>query len=238
MNSSAACRAASCCAFFVGLVFSPLASAHKDDYLGDTFVFVTLDRGEAEAEYWIDWRSEPRGLLHTVGFEYGMTDRFMVDFSARFAQPSSDADHFETEFAEMRYRFGDEGERPVDLAASIEFANERNDARSTHRLLEPRLVLSRDFSGWNVTVNLVETLVLDDSRRSALEGAAAIRSPSFGAWNFGLELQRERALENSTVLLPQLWYRVRANTYVKAGAGYDVVGEHNHFIRVAVETEF
>jgi hypothetical protein len=238
MNTSTAYRAATCCAFLASLVFSPKASAHKDDYLGDTFVFVTLDRGEAEAEYWIDWRSQPRGMLHTVGLEYGVTDQFMLDFSARYAQPSSGADHFETEFAELRYRFGDEGERPVDVAASIEVANERNDAGSMHRLLEPRLVLSRDFSGWNATVNLVETIVLDESRRSVLEGAAAIRSRNFGAWNFGLELQRERAFENSTVLLPQLWYRVGANTYVKAGAGYNLAGEHNHFIRVAVETEF
>jgi hypothetical protein len=109
MNSSTACRAAICCAFFAGLVFSLVASAHKDDYLGDTFVFVTLDRGEAEPEYWIDWRSDPRGLLHTAGLEYGVTDRFMLDISARFAQPFSGADHFETEFTELRCRFGDEG---------------------------------------------------------------------------------------------------------------------------------
>ena len=217
---------------------STAVSAHKDDYLGDTFVFVTLDRGEAEAEYWIDWRSDPKGLLHTAGLEYGVTDRLMVDFSARFAQPTAGADRFQTEFAEMRYRFGDEGERPVDVAASIEVAHERSDAGSAHTLLEPRLVLSRDFSGWNATVNLVETLVLDDSRRSALEGAAGIRSPNFGAWNFGLELQRERALENSTLLLPQLWYRVGMDTFVKAGAGYNLAGEHNRFIRVAIETEF
>lgn len=239
MNHSVACRVALLLPLLLSAVaHSPIARAHKDDYLGDTFVFVTLGRGEAEAEYWIDWRSDPKGFLHTAGFEYGLTDHFMFDVSARYAAPISGADHIETEFAELRYRFGDEGDRPIDVAASVELEIERSDPRSTHRLLEPRLVLSRDFSGWNATVNLVETVVLDDSHRSALEGAAGIRSPNFGAWNFGLELQRERALESSTLLLPQLWYRLGAETYLKAGAGYNLAGEHNHFVRVAIETEF
>lgn len=29
--------------------------AHKDDYLNETFVYRTLDRGELELEYWFDY---------------------------------------------------------------------------------------------------------------------------------------------------------------------------------------
>jgi hypothetical protein len=226
------------CILLLGFAQWQNACAHKDDYLGDTFVFVTLDHGEAEAEYWVDWRSDPKGFLHTAGFEYGVTDHFMLDVSARYAAPISGPDRFETEFGELRYRFGDEGEHLVDVAASLEWENDRGTPGSTHRLLEPRLVLSKDFSDWNATVNLVETIVLARSSRSALEGAAGIRSPNFGAWNFGVELQRERALETATRLLPQLWYRLSQATYIKAGLGYNLAGEHNHFVRVAIETEF
>ena len=238
MASSHFCRRLLVGSLIVGVVQSHCAHAHKDDYLGDTFVFVTLDRGEAEAEYWIDWRSDPRGFLHTVGFEYGVTEHFMLDFSARYAAPISASNRLETEFAEMRYRFGDEGDRPVDIAASVELENDRSDPADTHHLLEPRLVLSRDFLGWNATFNLVDALVLDESRRSAFEEAVGIRSPDFGRWNFGLEIQRERALEKSTRVLPQTWCRLSENTYIKAGAGYNISGEKNHFLRIAIETEF
>jgi hypothetical protein len=238
MSSPIARHLASLCILLLAFVHVKNADAHKDDYLGDTFVFVTLDHGEAEAEYWVDWRSDPRGFLHTAGFEYGVTDHFMLDVSARYAAPTSGPDRFETEFGELRYRFGDEGERLIDMAASLEWENDRSTPGSTHRLLEPRLVLSKDFSDWNATVNLVETIVLDDSSRSALEGAAGIRSPNFGRWNFGVELQQERALESATRILPQLWYRLNADTYIKAGLGYDLAGEHDHFVRVAIETEF
>ncbi len=33
--------------------------AHKDDYLGVTFVFVTLDARELELEYWLDAQVDP-----------------------------------------------------------------------------------------------------------------------------------------------------------------------------------
>ena len=238
MALSHLCRRLLALSLLVGVVQSPRAYAHKDDYLGDTFVFVTLDRGEAEAEYWVDWRSDPRGFLHTVGFEYGVTEHFMLDFSTRYAAPISLSSRLETGFAEMRYRFGDEGERPVDIAASVELENDHSNPATMHHLLEPRLVLSRDFHGWNSTFNLVDTLVLDQSWRSAIEGAVGIRSPNFGRWNFGLEIQRERALENSTRVLPQFWCRLSESTYVKAGAGYSISGEKNHFLRIAIETEF
>ena len=238
MISSRFCRSLLLSLSFVTAVRSPCAYAHKDDYLGDTFVFVTLDRGEVEAEYWVDWRSDPRGFLHTAGLEYGVTDHFMLDLSARYAAPIDGADRFETEFVEMRYRFGNEGERPVDIAASVELENDRSDSATTHHLLEPRLVLSRDFLGWNATINFVDAIVLDESRRSAFEEAAGIRSPDFGRWNFGLEIQRERALERSTRILPQLWCRLSTDTYIKAGAGYSVSGANDHFLRVAIETEF
>ena len=62
MNYRIAGRAASLCMLLATIAHSPIALAHKDDYLGDTFVFITLDRGEAEVEYWVDWRSDQKGF--------------------------------------------------------------------------------------------------------------------------------------------------------------------------------
>lgn len=213
--------------------------AHKDDYLGNTFVFVTLERRELELEYWIDARFDPLGGLHTLGAEYGLTDHLMVDVSGRWFQRSGGPFALEQAFLEMRYRFGEENQHLVDTAASVEYQIKRSPENGvTHRLIEPRLVLSRDLHEWNITVNLFYSYVLDDPHRSAFEAAAGIRTPNFGRWNAGVELRRELALENETLVIPQTWYRISEHVYAKAGFGKNFAGEKGRFARIAIEIEF
>ena len=78
----------------------------------------------------------------------------------------------------------------------------------------------------------------DQPRRSAFEAAAGVRSPQLGRWNAGVELRRETALDNETFVIPQVWYRLRPNAYLKAGAGKNFAGEKDTFARVAIEIEF
>lgn len=212
--------------------------AHKDDYLGDTFVFVTLDARELEVEYWLDAQDDPRGLRHTTGMEYGITNHLMADVSARWLQRAGGPFAFSQGFVELRYRFGEEGRRAVDPAASIEYEVRRDPEGRRRRLLEPRLVLSRDFAGWNLTTNFSYSIVLDDPGRSSIGAAAGIRSPAFGRWSTGLELRREIALENETLVIPQVWYRISPEAYIKAGGGRNFAGEKGSFVRIAFEVEF
>jgi len=212
--------------------------AHKDDYLGDTFVFVTLDARELELEYWLDAQDGPRGLLHTLGVEYGVTNHLMADVSVRWLQRSGGPFALSQGFLELRHRFGEEGRHVVDPAVSLEYEVRRDSDGQRRELLEPRVVLSRDFAGWNVTVNLFYVIVVGARSRSAFEGAAGIRSPAFGPWSAGVEFRREVALENESVVIPQVWYRVTPEAYLKAGGGKNFAGEKNSFFRVAFEIEF
>jgi hypothetical protein len=215
-----------------------LLLAHKDDYLGDTFVFVTLDGRELELEYWLDAQDGPRGLLHTVGVEYGVTNHLMADVSVRWLQRSGGPLAFSSGFLELRHRFGEEGQHAVDPAVSLEYEVRRDPDGRRRQLLEPRVVLSRDFAGWNATVNLFYVIVIGERDRSAFEGAAGIRSPAFGPWSAGVEFRREVALENESVVIPQVWYRLSPEAYLKAGGGKNFAGEKNAFFRVAFEIEF
>jgi hypothetical protein len=212
--------------------------AHKDDYLGDTFVFVTLDARELELEYWLDAQDEPRGLLHTLGVEHGLTSHLMADASARWLQRSGGPFAFSQGFLELRYRFGEEGHHVVDPAVSLEYEVRRDPEGRRRRLIEPRLVLSRDFAGWNATVNLFYVIVVGERNRSTFEGSAGVRSPAFGPWSAGVEFRREVALENESVVIPQVWYRLSPEAYLKAGGGKNLAGEKNAFLRVAFEFEF
>lgn len=48
----------------------------------------------------------------------------------------------------------------------------------------------------------------------------------------------ENALENESVVIPQVWYRLSPEAYIKAGGGKNFAGEKNMFFRVAFEVEF
>jgi len=83
-----------------------VAKAHKDDYLTDTFVFVTLDRNELEIEYFLDGFFSPRALGHRLGVEHGLSDHLMGDVAMSWIQYSGGPAVFHEGFLELRYRFG------------------------------------------------------------------------------------------------------------------------------------
>ncbi|HSB63660.1 MAG TPA: hypothetical protein VLJ18_05810 [Thermoanaerobaculia bacterium] len=216
-----------------------VAEAHKDDYLTDTFVFVTLDRNELEIEYFLDGQFSPRALGHRLGVEYGFSDHLMGDVAMSWMQNSGGPTAFSGGFVELRYRFGEESQHLLDRAASIEYRVERDPADGeTRHLLEPRLVLNKDFGDYNVTLNLAYAIDLEKPGESAPEIALGFRSPAFGPFRAGLELRRELATENVFSVVPQAWVRFSDDAYVKVGFGKNLAASRESFVRVALEMEF
>ena len=215
------------------------AKAHKDDYLSDTFVFVTLDRNEIEIEYFLDGHFSPRALGHRLGVEYGFSDHLMGDVAASWRQYSGGPSVFSEGFLEVRYRFGEENQHALDPAASVEYRVERDQADGeTRHLLEPRLVLNKDFGDYNITLNLAYAIDLDKPGESAPEIALGFRSSAFGPFRAGLELRRELATENVFDVIPQAWVRFSNDAYVKIGVGKNLAAGRESFVRVALEMEF
>ena len=213
--------------------------AHKDDYLADTFVYVTLDGGELELEYFLDGHFDPRALGHHFGAEYGFTNHLMGDVAARWLQNSGGPTFFHEGFVEVRYRFGEENQYIVDPAVSLEYHFEKDpDTAQPHHLLEPRLVLSKDFGGCNLTLNVSYAVDLDTPKASAPEFAVGFRSPAFGPFQAGLELRRELVTENATNLIPQVWMHLSEDAYLKLGVAKNLAGGHESFVRLALEVEF
>lgn len=223
----------------LALLSPSAAKAHKDDYLTDTFVFVTLDRNELEIEYFLDGDFSPRALGHRLGAEYGFSDHLMGDVAMSWMQYSGGPAVFHEGFLELRYRFGEENQHLLDPAMSVEFRVERNRAGGeTRHLLEPRLVLSKDIGDYNVTLNLAYAIDLVTPGESAPEIAMGFRSPAVGPFRAGLELRRELATENVFSVIPQAWVRFSNDAYVKIGVGKNLAAGKESFVRVAVEIEF
>lgn len=215
------------------------ASAHRDDYLNETLVYLTLGQDELEAEYWFDrgWGLEDEGSFsrHNVALEWGITDHWMVD--GRATAVSDDATTFDSARLETRYRFSEEGARPVDIAASFEVNTERELDGSTTVGIEPRLIVSKDFGErLNFTANFSEEIPLD-SGSTAFLVALGGRINWTELVRVGSELQYNLD-EHSGSVIPQLWLTFPRDVTLKMGYSLGVDQEPADFARIALEIEF
>ena len=106
-----------------------------EDYIDETLVYATLERGAVEPGYWFDIGRDDSGqfMRHNVVLEYGITDHWMVDGRATGIDERRDGFHFDSSRLETRYRFFDEGMLPVDIAASGEINSNRDQDRPSNR---------------------------------------------------------------------------------------------------------
>ena len=224
-------------AFLLLLLFSASASAHREDYIDETLVFATLNRGEIESQYWFDVGSEDSDDLftrHHIVLEYGITDRWMID--GRVSGLDEDGFHLDSSRLETRYRFFDEGTLPIDIAVSGE-VNTNRDAQG-HQIVgvEPRLILSKNFGKLNLTTNLAEEFPF--TRHSpSLEVRGGWQYDAAKFFRFGSELRYDTE-ERSVAVIPQIWLVFPHEVSFKVGYFYDFSGAHERFVRVALVKGF
>lgn len=215
------------------------ASAHRDDYIDETLVYLTLEQNELEAEYWFDrgWRPEDHNdfTRHNAAIEWGITDHWMVD--GRVTAVSDGGTGFDSARLESRYRFFDEGVAPIDMAASFEVNSERGSDGATTFGIEPRVILSKDFGETlNFTANLSEEIPIDSGTPEFLVAFGTrynwtelVRVGSEFQYNFD---------EHSGSVIPQLWLAFPRDVTVKFGYSIGIDKEPDDFARVALEVGF
>jgi len=226
--------------------------AHRDDYINETFVFQTLGEREFESEFWLDYAPAkddlPSSRTYAAAFEYGVTKHWMVDGFAGWLDEAGEGFALQRLRTETRMRFGEEGDRPVDLAASfeVEYERQKDPAAGTEieksLLLTPRLVMSRDLPHEiNVTLNLDLTRELRDhgEDRWTPGVALAARYPREAFLRYGIEAREEFGEERDALLVPQVWLSFPHEATLKFGAGIDLAGAHRQgFLRTVFEVEF
>lgn len=214
------------------------ASAHRDDYIDETLVFLTLERSELEAEYWFDrgWRPGGDGgfTRHNTALEWGITDRWMVD--GRVTAIVDRGTGWDAARLESRYRFLDEGALPIDVAVSFEINSERESDRSRTTGIEPRVILSKDFGAQlNITANVSEEIPLDAGTPMSLVALGGrfnlsriVRLGSECQYNFD---------DHTGSVIPQLWLAFPRDVTVKFGYSIGLDRNTHDFARVALEVE-
>jgi hypothetical protein len=220
------------------LLVPSLAQAHRDDYLDETFVYVTLGRHEFELEAWAEAR---RGTDHrtagwyTGAFEYGITSHWMADGAVQFLHQDEGL-QFGRVRLETRARFAEEGVWPVDVAASAEYEHETQASTGieTEDVLTPRLVLSRDLSpDLNTTLNLDLPVKLTGEREITFAYALGVRYPAETTVRVGTELKGDPSAHTATVF-PQAWFALPHELTLKFGTGIGLTSRTDLWVVRAV----
>jgi hypothetical protein len=219
------------------------ALAHRDDYIDETFVYQTLDRGEFELEAWAEARVAPDHTSHdwyTTAFEFGVTSRWTLDGAAQALGHDRGLSFGRLRF-ETRYRFADEGTWPLDLAASVEYEHESRAATGgdVEDVLTPRLVISRDIvPELNTTLNLDLPIRLSGGSDVGFSYALGLRYPGGGLVRGGVELKQQPSERTATVF-PQIWFALPDEFTIKIGSGFGLTSETDRFVgRLVFEKEF
>jgi len=217
------------------------ARAHRDDYLDETSVFLTLGQDEVETEYWLDYgfdrEASAHFFRHHAAVEWGITDHWMVDGRVTLKKVVHAGTIFDGGRLETRYRFGEENEHFLDLAVSTELNWERNEDGDLVGGLEPRLILSKDFhEKLNFTLNLSEEFPFDSGKPAFLL-YGGIRYNWTHLVRVGVEWHHDSGAGEGSVI-PQVWFALPRGVTIKAGYSAGYAANQEDFTRLALEAEF
>jgi hypothetical protein len=220
------------------LLTSFSAFAHREDYIDETLVFQTVEKGAIEPEYWFDIGHRPDSDFnrHNLALEYGITDHLMIDGRLTVDNPDNARANLNSARLETRFRFTEEGDRPVDVTFSAEMNTRRLENGQYQYGLEPRLVLSKDFAKINFTLNVAEELPVNRGA-PGVELASGARYDVTKLFRFGSELKYD-VHERGGAVIPQIWLAFPRDITFKAGYSKGFDQNREDFIRFVIEMEF
>ncbi len=181
-------------------------------------------------------RPEGDFTRHNVTLEYGITSHLMVDGRATVDNPDNGEASFDSARLEMRQRFAEEGDWPIDIALSAEANTRRLENGHYQYGLEPRLVLSKDFANLNFTLNVAEQLPVNRGVPS-VELASGARYDVTKLSRFGSELKYD-VHERSGAVIPQIWLAFPREIPFTADYSKGLDQNREDFVRFVIEVEF
>lgn len=212
--------------------------AHGEDYIDETLVFTTLDRGAVEPGYWFDiGRDDSQQFTrHSLSLEYGITDHWMIDGRVTVAGEDRDGFQFDSSRIETRYRFFNEGTLPIDIAVSGEINSRRDEEGHQNVGIEPRLILSKNLGKLNLTLNFA-TEIPFNRHSPSFEPRGGCEYQVANFLHVGTELRYDTE-EHAVGVIPQIWLTFPHEVTLKTGYSYDFGAAHERFLRAALVVEF
>lgn len=194
--------------------------AHMRNYL-DTYGYPTLEKGRSEIELHTERRDPDKGdgfWVHQTEVEYGVTNRWTTALYGVFV----DGQGFSAVKWENRYRLGEAGLWPVDVALYGEIKKANGDKDEDE--LEAKVILSKDWGRWNLSVNPIleaEREIEPSGEKeweleSALAAGLSLREGLGTRVTPGVEIY---AAEHKTRITPGLYIDLFPDVRFNIGAG-------------------
>ena len=221
------------------LLYESSVSAHRDDYIDETFVYQTVEKGEFELEAWAEVHHPSTGsnaAWFTGAIEYGLNSRWMADMSLQWTHGEAPTSLGRLR-VESRYRFSEEGRKFLDTAVSAEYEQLRLGPGLFAREWTARLILSKDIiPKLNTTLNLDFPYEVSMGELE-FSYALGVRYPAESPFRIGSEL-RHFPSDHAATLFPQLWIVPREWLAIKLGAAFGLTDQSEPWLaRLALETE-
>jgi len=138
------------------------AKADRRGYVW-TYEYMTMPKGESEVEYYLTHKAQDfhkydkkNTWEHQLEYEYGLTDRWDIALYQKWLQINSKTnDKFEYTGTKLRtrYRIREKGMYPLDTLLYLEYI--RPDDSDSPEILEGKLILAKDFGGFNIAYNQI-----------------------------------------------------------------------------------
>jgi hypothetical protein len=162
------------------LVLASTASADRRAFTY-TYEYKTLPQGRTAIQLWhtedrATWEPDTaQSMEHILQIEHGLTDQWDAAIYFVFGQTASmlapQAFAFEQLKLDMRYRFADRGEWPVDVLAYGEAVRVFGEGIYE---VEGKVILARDFDALTAAVNIIGAVEFESEAEPAFGYAAGV----------------------------------------------------------------
>jgi len=227
-------------ALLCALILPATATAHKEDYLDETFVYQTMEEGVLALEYRSRYFDRSKDRLtnnywnNSLFVEYGLTEQTMFEVRSSWGTPESDSE-FAGGFAQLRHRFGEEGEYFIDPAVAIEYESERENGKLSDAITGV-LVLSKDIGDFNMTLNYAKSYALGSDDNLENKKSFGVRYPRHGIrWS----IEYKDLGKSKRYILPAVQLAVSHGVSLKLGVGKGINKQSPRYLAAALlEIEF
>ena len=134
------------------LMLSTLAHAGPDDYI--FLPSVTYGESEIDFKYGTAKQGEERISAASLGFGYGVSQRWFTEFYAKYHHTGSEGSSFDAWEWENKFQLSEAGEYPVDIGAIIELERPQTRSEGYELRLGPLLQTEFGKTQWNGSILL------------------------------------------------------------------------------------
>jgi hypothetical protein len=220
----------------IAVVCVPNTSEAMRDYLLSQG-YKTAHRGEIEIEMFNDWvlhefdNSDSYTSKHQLELEYGLTDHLQLAAYVVWKWNERDSLFYDEWKAEVKYRFVEPGDWPVDVAVYAEYHGKNGSPPDDSDKVEIKLITSKSWGPWNVTSNMIAEKAVQNASKTSFDWTAAVSYAWTSHLRTSLEFKQTLGDQDEfgwhrkghvVQLMPTIGWKMTSNSKILIGPAFGI----------------